>query len=60
MVDKILREKLRVERDLLGTAHPFIVTSLTVRRGSEVVTAKAMYKENPLVTPFTPHRLVLP
>ena len=54
MIDKILREKYRVERELVGTAHPLIVTSLTVRRANgDVVTAQAP-RENPLTHQFPP------
>lgn len=56
MDGKILRERLRVERDLVGTAHPFIVTGFVVRKGEEVVTAPAP-RENPLTTAFAPNRL---
>jgi len=51
--DKLYREGLRVERDSVGTAHPFIVTSFIVKRGGEVVTAPAP-RENPLTHPFPP------
>jgi hypothetical protein len=51
MSDKLVREKLRVERDLVGEAHPFIVTSITVRRGSEIKVLPPT-RENPYTSPL--------
>ena len=33
--DKLCRERLRVERDLIGDSHPFIATDLAIRAGQE-------------------------
>ena len=33
--DRLCRERLRVERDLIGAAHPFIATDLVIQSGAE-------------------------
>lgn len=48
-VDSLLRQRLRVERELVGSAHPFIVTGYRVFKGGEVVKATVPAHENPLV-----------
>lgn len=45
--DKLLREKLRVERDYVGDAHPFIALSYVVHKG-DVDVVKSADRENPL------------
>ena len=51
MTDKLLRERLRVERELVGDAHPFIVTSIVVRTGGEVRELPPV-RENPYTKPI--------
>jgi hypothetical protein len=47
--DNLLRQSLRVGRELVGSAHPFIVTGYKVFKGGEVVVAKTTAHENPMV-----------